>query len=65
MATATEPRKATGAYCTPRVVRVNLYVDEYNRPDGGGGEVLFFENEKMELDDADGLWAGPIPPPEG
>ena len=61
LATATEPRKPTGAYCTPKVVRVEIDNDpEYPR------QVYSCCNYEMEWDFKEGdLWSGLIPPPKG
>ena len=61
LATATEPRKPTGAYCTPKVVKVTIDTDpewpeQYYTSCNYEGQFHFDEGD---------LWSGPIPPPKG
>jgi hypothetical protein len=59
MATATEPRKPTGAYCTPKVVKVTIN-DDPDWPDVA--YLCCGEDGQFDFQEGD-LWAGPIPPP--
>jgi len=60
LATATEPRKPTGAYCTPKVVKVKIS-DDPEYPEASYSSC----NYEMDWDFKEGdLWAGPIPLPK-